>query len=88
MHHAITIADLPGEIISEILKHLPPKELIEKALVCKLWNELIASGIKLKRLTVDSCTCNSCKSKWRNSSRRIHLLREFCHENLFILLLH
>lgn len=88
MHHAITIADLPGEIICEILKHLPPKELIEKALVCKLWNELIASGIRLKRLTVDSCTCNSCKSKWLNSSRRIHLLREFCHENLFILLLH
>lgn len=87
MHHA-TIADLPAEIIGEILKHLPVAELIKKTSVCKLWNELITSGIKLKKLTVDNCVCISCESKWRSSSRPVYLAQEFCHENLFTLLLH
>src|SRR5688572_21412011 len=87
-HHSKMIADLPAEIICEVLKNLPLKELIEKRLVCKQWRELITSSIKVKRLTVDSCTCMSCRSKWRNSSRPIDLLQEFCDQKLFVHLLH
>ena len=82
-----TIHDFPPEILCEILEKLTLKELIEKQTVCKLWNELILSSVKVKRITVDSCTCLTCRSKWRNSSRPIDLLQEFCHPNLFALLL-
>ena len=48
-----TIDDLPLEMVGQLLSHLSLSELIEKKLVCKLWNELISLQLKVTRLAVE-----------------------------------
>ena len=49
-----TINHLPPEMVIHLLQHLSLSELIEKKRVCKLWNELISTHLKITRLVVDS----------------------------------
>ena len=48
-----TINHLPPEMVIRILQPLNLSELIEKKLVCKLWNDLITTHLKITRLVVD-----------------------------------
>ena len=53
MDHPTDINSLPPEMLVQILQHLSLSELCEKRSVCKLWNELIASNVKVANLVVD-----------------------------------
>lgn len=83
MDRPTEISDLPPEMLQAILEYLSLAELCEKRSVCKLWNELISSNVKVNSLVVD--TFVKTRRFWYNSHRKPFDNRhmEICHETLF-----
>ena len=81
-----TIDHLPPEILRYLLGFLSLSELIEKKLVCKLWNELISSQLKVTRLAVERYARK--KERWWYVSQPVDEYLEVCHPHLFAAQLH
>lgn len=54
MDQPTEISALPPEMLTQILQHLALADLIKLKSVCKLWNELISSNVKVTGLVVDT----------------------------------
>lgn len=80
MDRPTEIGDLPPEVLQAILEYLSLRELCEKKSVCKLWNELISSNVRVNSLVVDTI-----RHFWYSSARKLFDNRhmEICHESLF-----
>ena len=78
-----TINDLPPEMVGHLLQHLNLKQLVEMKRVCKLWNELITSQLKVKRLIVELCA-NSEQERWWHVGRPVDYYLEVCSVHLFV----
>ena len=82
----LTISDLPPEMLCQVLRNLSLRELIDNKLVCKLWNELISSHLKVTRLVVDQYGRQ--KDRWWHVSRPVNEYLELCRPRLFVVQLH
>lgn len=86
MTQTVTISSLPPEMVGEILGHLNLAELVEKKRVCKLWNELISSQLKVSRLVERAGFYK--RAPWYHTLRPVDEYLEVCHPNLFASQLH
>ena len=77
-----TINHLPPEMVIHLFRNLNLSELIEKKLVCKLWNDLISTHLKITRLVIDLNQRK--KDPWWLLSQQVDEYREVCHPNLFV----
>lgn len=75
------IGDLPLEMLCEVLKQLCLADLIRCKRVCKDWNSLVSTGIKLSRLVVDRKRNE--RIRWHYDNRPVIAL-ELCEPNLFL----
>lgn len=83
-----TFDDLPPEMVCTVLRQLSLGELTADKRVCKRWNELISSGIKVSRLFVDKKRKRpSTGRKWysNETNETVNEDLELCHPNLFAL---
>ena len=85
MNSTLTMNDLPPEMICHVLNYLSLAELVDKKLVCKLWNELISSQLKVTGLFVTQIT--KMKKIWWHVNRPIDEHLEV-HPYLFLSQLH
>lgn len=83
MDQPTEISALPPEMLSQILQHLSLADLVKLKSVCKLWNELISSNVKVTGLVVD--TIADIRPFWRNTPFKPFDNRqmEVCHAELF-----
>ena len=79
---ATTIEDLPPEMICELFKHLPPKDiLVSCSLVNKRWHSIV-DGFKVHTLVVTDEVYAKIISKWTYLNRRTQD-HELCDGELF-----
>ena len=74
---------LPAEIYCVIFKHLNLKDLVNCKMVCKDWNSIILSLVKVSRLVIDYE--DNCKRKWYFTNKLINNDLELCNPNLFLI---
>lgn len=84
-----TFDDLPPEMVCAVLGRLSFGELTTNKRVCKRWNQLISSGIKVSRLFVDKKRKRPRTGrKWYShgtNETTVDEQLELCHPNLFAL---
>lgn len=69
-------------MLCSVLRHFSLAELVTMKLVCKSWNQLISSQLKLTRLVVVGYATK--KEKWWHVSRPVDEYLEVCPPQLFI----
>lgn len=75
------IGDLPPEMLCEVLQCLCLADLIRCKQVCKDWNSLLSTGLRLTSLVVDRKRNH--RIRWHYDQRPV-IASELCEPNLFL----